>query len=143
MGSSIRSASLALLAACATHWHSHRADKPVTPAELDSRPLAIARQNLQGPALLLRDQLVRAMAERGFHLVSREAMRWDMELFVDLKDARAVATLRSGSGFFIDEASASLPADPAWMANWLAESSGVESYVRYGWPAITRDTIMN
>ena len=123
----------ALLAtACAGHWHSQIADKPLTHGELSSRALSIA-DDAHDPALYT--AFARALAKEGFTVVERPPYHEDLEVTLSIArkpaGAVALATLRS-DGFFIEEAQAPLDgADAAEaLASTLAVAQGTADFFR-------------
>jgi hypothetical protein len=126
-------ASVLCAMACATHWHTSRADRPLARTELGIHPVTV------DPAPEpLRDAVVQTLKDKGFRVVDHPPYRGDLKLVLAVNGDRAVATLRSDD-FFVDEAETEL-LDPekaaAALVDSLAVSEGLAFYMRFnGTPA--------
>jgi len=129
----MRAAAAALLSTlalgCAGHWHTTRADRPLTRGELGIHPVTVD----PGPEPLRRE-VIRVLVEKGFRVVDHPPYHGDLELRFEVTGAHVLAELRS-DGFFVDQAETDLT-DPAQAAAALVESlavsDGLAFYMRYG-----------
>jgi hypothetical protein len=114
---------------CATHWHTTRADRPLSRGELGIHPVTVD----PGPEPL-RTKLVWALVEKGFRLVDHPPYHGDLRLRLQVHGAHALAELTSDD-FFVDQAEIDVT-DPAQAAAALVESlavsDGLAFYMRYG-----------
>jgi hypothetical protein len=111
-----------LVLACAPRgpWHSERAGRPLTRAELAVRPVTVVGDAPQ--------TFAQALQDAGYRVVAHPAYRGDLEASLVLSGDRAVATLRT-DGFFVAETEGP-EGDLAALVRQLAESQGMADYIR-------------
>jgi sugar phosphate isomerase/epimerase len=111
-----RAAFLLLLSSCAIGtWESERAEHPATITELSACRVTVLADEP------LREELERALAQRGFTVVGHPPYRGDLLLRAERDGARLTSDY-----YFVDE----VRGDADQIADALAESKRVAEFVR-------------